>query len=69
MDNCTRCNRIFKNDAMDMGDGNVWCPRCYIDYRLYCAKQQGIELDLNDRTAIWEGRKHIEDVLKSRGMK
>lgn len=66
--NCTKCNRKFRRDAIHMGSGIVWCPRCYIIFRIWEADCIGIKVDEKTQIECFEGREHIDDVLASKGM-
>lgn len=67
---CSSCGNQFKDDSIDMGFDFVFCPVCYIAYRIHETKEiYGVELDEKEIKAAFEGRKHIADILGSRGFK
>lgn len=67
---CTSCgkNEKLKNMTI-MSYDTSFCPRCYSAFRLYDAAEKGFKVDEDEILAIFEGRKHVDDVLVSRGMK
>lgn len=65
---CASCGKLDKW-CTKMAEDTFFCPRCYAAYRLDVAAGYGIKVDAEDILAIFEGRKHVNDVLASRGYK
>lgn len=65
---CDSCGKIVKW-CTRMAENTFFCPRCYSAYRIHQAGEMGIRLEPDELLAIFEGRKHVDDVLSTRGMK
>jgi len=68
--NCSKCSNLVPDyNLTRMSEIHWFCPRCYAEYRVQTAMEAGIKFTDKDLLAISEGRKHVDWVLQSKGVK
>lgn len=72
---CTCCNREVRmhpetnSDGLNkIGERQYWCGRCYDGFMFNYAASLGKNIPIETIQAVFEGRKHIDDVMHRVGL-